>query len=48
MEFYSTGVSDVERFDPGRAQLARTSIRLRRISVFLPPASWGYLWEDVL
>jgi len=37
-------VSDVERFVPDRVHVARTNntqIRLRRISAFLPPASWG-------
>ncbi len=37
-------VSDVERFVPDRVRVARTNnnqVRLRRISTFLPPASWG-------
>ncbi len=37
-------VSDVERFVPDRVHVAHTNnnqIRLRRISAFLPPASWG-------
>ncbi len=44
VEFYSTGVSDVEGFIPERTHVASTDnklIRLRRISAFLPPASWG-------
>jgi len=43
--FVASGpVPDVEGFIPDRAHVARTnnkSIRLRRISAFLPPASCG-------
>jgi len=46
-------VSDVERFVPDRVHVARTNnkqFRLRRISAFLPPASFrvqsgGSLWK---
>ena len=37
-------VSDVEGFIPERTHVTNTDnklIRLRRISAFLPPASWG-------
>ena len=40
----SERVSDVKRFVPDRVHVARTNnkqVRLRRISAFLPPASWG-------
>ena len=39
----SEPASDVEGFIPDRAPVARTNnrIHLRRISAFLPPASWG-------
>ena len=44
-------VPDVEGFIPDIVYVARTNnkpIRLRRISVFLPPASWGVSNEGLL